>query len=170
VACCHTELVVGRFVTRGLTNICNGFGNSGKRFVGFLQAVDLCVKALEAHSSALVSLSDQLDAGAVEAATYDFAPLYLPRDVLLRVEELERSRDSLLMLGPKEVDVRAEALFTAVVAYWSAHGDALTALRSGPQPEEHPAWSALADADDATVAQRREFIAAARANLTTPPK
>ncbi|MFJ6082737.1 hypothetical protein ACIQI8_15165 [Streptomyces sp. NPDC092369] len=141
-----------------------------ERYVGFLQAVDLCLKALEAHSGDLVSLSDRLESGDVDAATYDFARLYIPRDVLLRVDDLGKSRDSLLMLGPEEVDERAEALFTSVLDYWSAHGEALRSLQSGPPPDGDPAWSALADADDATVARRREFIAAARENLTTPPK
>ncbi|MFD5481253.1 hypothetical protein [Streptomyces hawaiiensis] len=143
-----------------------------ERYVGFLQTVDLCLKALEIHSGDLVSLSDQLDSGDVDAAAYDFAPLYIPRDVLRSIEELAKSRDSLLMLGPDEVDDRAQALFTAVLNYWSAHGDALHTLQLGPLPlpDDEPAWTALADADDETVARRREFIAAARENLTTPPK
>ncbi|NEC77148.1 hypothetical protein [Streptomyces rochei] len=140
-----------------------------ERYVGFLQAVDLCLKALEAHSGALVSLSDQLDAGEVDAATYDFAPLFMPRDVWLRVEELQKSRDGLLMLGPEDVDERALALFTALINFVSAHGDLVSALMHGPQPDDHPAWSVLADADDATMERRKDFIAAARANLTKPP-
>ncbi|MGW2331594.1 hypothetical protein ACWC5C_38405 [Streptomyces sp. NPDC001700] len=139
-------------------------------YVEFLHSVDLCLKVLERYSGEIVGVSDQLDAGRVDADTYDFAPLYLPGDVLQRIDEMSKSRDGLLMLGPDEVDERAQALFTAVLDYQSAHSNVLNALRTGPQPDEHPAWSALADADDTAVARRSDFIAAARAALTTPPK
>ncbi|GLW13637.1 hypothetical protein Stsp01_03800 [Streptomyces sp. NBRC 13847] len=137
-----------------------------EHYVQFLQAVDLCVKALEAYSGAVVSVSDRLDTGEIDASTYNFTPLFLPRDVLLHHEELGKSRDGLLMIGPETVDERAQAVFIAILNYWSAHCDVLSALQSGPQSDDHPAWSALADADDALVAKRGEFIAAARSVLT----
>ncbi|MFI9358134.1 hypothetical protein [Streptomyces lydicus] len=136
-----------------------------EQYVQFLQAVDHCLKAVQAHSGAVVKLSDQLDAGEVDAAVHDFD---LPRDVLLSQGDLGKSRDGLLMLGPETVDERAQAVFLGVLDYWSAHGDVLTALRSGSQPDDHPAWSALAHAEDAVVQQREEFIAAARSVLTEP--
>ena len=139
-------------------------------YVQFLQAVDACMKALEAHSVAIVGLSDRLEAGDLDAATYDFDPLLFPAAVLSRIDELSKSRDGLLMLGPHEVDDQAEATFSAIVAYWAAHGDAVVAMMSGQQADGHPAWNALATTEDAAIAERKEFIAASRSVLTEPPK
>jgi hypothetical protein len=138
-------------------------------YVQFLHEVDLCMKALEALSVALVGLSDRLDEGEVDADTYDFDPLQFPREVLERMDELGKSRDGLLMLGPAKADEHAQTLFSAIITYWGAHGDMVSALRSGPQPAEHPAWAALASTEDAALGRRREFIAAARSVLTDPP-
>lgn len=85
-----------------------------------------------------------------------------------QLDELFEAREGIRMLGPKEVDDKADAVAVALTMYWIAHNAVLNAYVRG-EPDDDAAWTQMADATDRATESRNEFVAAARSVMTDNP-
>ncbi|MEU0763745.1 hypothetical protein ABZ351_29145 [Streptomyces microflavus] len=139
-----------------------------EHYVRFLQTIDLCLETLQNLSTDIVNLSDRIDAREIDAGAHELDSLYHPRDFLQNQSDLAKNRDALLMLGPDSVDTKAQLVVVAVTEFWLAHNGILNALISNDSESEAASWTRLADAEDAVMKVRKEFIEASRTVLISP--
>ncbi|MFF8656608.1 hypothetical protein [Streptomyces huasconensis] len=134
----------------------------------FLQALHICLKALEVHTKAVVAATSAVEAGELEMDSDDFQRLYSPADVIEKLDALDEVREAIRMLGPDEVDNRADAVLRTVTLRWGAHNYVLNARVSGAEQDIEDSWTNMADTSDETAETLRAFVQAARSVLIEP--
>lgn len=139
-----------------------------EHYVRFLQALHLCLMALDAHTKAVVATTRAVAAGELEFDSDEFQRLYSPAEVIEKVTILDEVREGIRMLGPDTVDERADAVLRAVTLRWGAHNYVLNARVSGAEQDIEGSWTYMADTSDETAETRRAFVQAARSVLTEP--
>ncbi|MFE6401741.1 hypothetical protein [Streptomyces alboflavus] len=137
-----------------------------EHYVRFLQALHLCLKALEGHTKAVVAATSAVEAGELEVTGEGFQSLYNPAEVIEKLTILNEAREGIRMLGPDEVDASADAVLNAVTLSWGAHNSLLNSCVTREEQDTDDAWTKMANTSDESAETLRAFVQTARAVLT----
>lgn len=139
-----------------------------EHYVRFLQALHLCLKTLDAHTDVVVAATQAAEVGELDVGSDDYQRLYSPVEVIEQLETLDEIGEGIRMLGPDEVDERADGVLRALALRWGSHNHLLNARVSGAEQDLDNAWTSMADTSDGTAEALQAFVRVARSVLTEP--